>query len=115
MRYFKMSGTLLASSILGLTQTDLFVLMGEFGWLGAAVYYIFIGWVVVKLWRKSAALPLDRVASGYFMALSCCLIFLMFTTTLLMTMTIGVLSFPLWILIGRMWDMGEPDKLLPKR
>ena len=105
MGYFKASGTLLASSILGIPQTDLFILLGEYGWLGASVFYLFWGWVVVQMWKKSAALPLETVASGYFMALSCCLIFLAFTTTLLMTATIPVLAFPLWILIGRMWDM----------
>jgi hypothetical protein len=105
MGYFKASGTLLASSILGIPQTDLFILLGEYGWLGGSVFYLFWGWVVVQMWKKSAALPLETVASGYFMALSCCLIFLAFTTTLLMTATIPVLAFPLWILIGRMWDM----------
>jgi hypothetical protein len=105
MGYFRASGTLLASSVLGAPQADLLVLMGEFGWLGTAAFYLFLGWVIVKLWKKSAALPLERVASGYFMALSCCVIFLVFTTLIMNTFTVGVLSFPLWMLIGRMWDM----------
>jgi hypothetical protein len=113
MGYFKASGTLLASSILGMPQTDFFVLMGEFGWLGAAAFYSFLGWVIVKLWRKSASLPLERAASGYFMALCCCLVFFIFTTLLMNSFTIGVLSFPLWILIGRMWDM-KPDEAPPE-
>jgi len=105
MRYFKMSGTLLASSILGIAQTDLFVLMGEFGWLGAATFYAFLGWVAVRLWRKSISLPPDQLASGICLALCCCLIFLAITTVLMMTLTMGVLVFPLWMLIGRIWDM----------
>ena len=105
MRYYKMSGTLLASSILGISQTDLFVLMGEFGWLGAATFYAFLGWVAVHLWRKSNALSSDQLASGICLALCCCLIFLAITTVLMMTLTMGVLVFPLWMLIGRIWDM----------
>lgn len=105
MGYFGMSGTLISSSILGIPQTDLFVLMGEFGWLDAIVYYSFLIWVIVKLWRKSMKLPLNYLPAGYLLSLCCCLIFLIFVTTLISVATVGVLSFPLWILVARMWDM----------
>lgn len=106
--YYGRSGSVVSASILGNPQSDLFILLGEFGWLGAAAYYLFVGWVIVKLWRKSTALPLQTLCSGYFMSLCCCLLFLVFTTLLISSTTIPVLAFPLWILIGRMWDMRPP-------
>ncbi len=99
------AGTAVTSTILGIPQTDLFVLMGEFGWLGALAYYSFLVWVAVKLWRKSREIPLERPVGGFYIALCSCMIFFGFTTTLLSTATVPVLAFPLWILIGRMWDM----------
>lgn len=90
---------------MGIPQTDFFVLMGEFGWLGAITYYLFLGWVIKRLWQKSVCLPLTHPMAGIYMSLACCMIFLVFTTALISSATIGVLVFPLWILIGRMWDM----------
>lgn len=107
--YYGRSGSVISASIMGNPQSDLFVLMGEFGWLGAAAYYLFVGWVMVTLWRKSTALPLQTLSAGYFMSLCCCLLFLVFTTLLISSATIPVLAFPLWILIGRMWDMRPPE------
>lgn len=100
-----LAGVAAASSILGIPNTDLFVLMGEFGWLGALAYYAFLVWVATKLWRKSRQHSLQQPATGFFIALCSCLIFFAFTTTLLSTATVPVLAFPLWILIGRTWDM----------
>jgi hypothetical protein len=107
MNYFGvgLSGNLVSSSITGQPQTDLFILMGEFGWLGAITYYVFLGWIIMKLWKKSAALPISSPIAGYFMSLCCCVIFLVFTSVLIASATVGVLVFPLWILIGRTWDM----------
>jgi hypothetical protein len=107
--YYGRSGSLVASSVLGYPQSDMLVFMGEFGWLGAAAFYLFWTWVIFNLWRKSVALPLDRLLSGYYMALSCCLIFMAFTTVITSTLTVGALSFPIWILIGRSWDMKTDD------
>lgn len=108
--YFSSSlaGTVSASSIMGMPQSDMLALTSEYGWLGAAAYYGFIGWMIVRLWRKSTSLPLDTLPAGYFMSLSCGLLFFMFTTLLISSATMPVLAFPLWILIGRMWDM-KPD------
>ena len=79
--------------------------MGEFGWLGAAAYYLFMGWVAVRLFRKSVELPRNNLLSGVYIAWSCCLIFLVMITLLTSISTIPVLVFPLWLLIGRTWDM----------
>ena len=103
--YFGLQGTTVVSSVAGSVNADFFVLMGEFGWLGAAAYYAFMGWVMVRLFRKSAALPRHNLASGIYMALCCCLIFLVMLTVLTSISTIPVLVFLLWLLIGRTWDM----------
>jgi hypothetical protein len=102
--------TATAATILGDPQADLFVVTGEYGWLGAGTYYLFLAWVIFKLWSKSRALPSGSVLSGYLMGLCCCLIFFSFMTSLMLLARIPVLAFPLWMLIGRMWDMkpGEP-------
>jgi hypothetical protein len=98
-----------AATILGDPQSDLFFVTGEYGWLGAFTYYLFLGWVIFKLWTKSVALPLGSLLSGYFMGLCCCLVFFAFMTSIMLLVRIPVLAFPLWILIGRMWDM-KPDE-----
>lgn len=92
-------------SMLGTPSSDFFTLMGEFGWAGAAAYYAFWGWIVLKLFRKSLQGPPGHLAPGVFLALSCCMIFFAFTTTIVSTATIPALAFPLWILVGRAWDM----------
>ncbi len=103
--YFGLQGTTMVSSVAGSVNADIFVLMGEFGWLGAAAYYLFMGWVTVRLFRKSIALPRRSLMSGTYMALCCCVIFLVMLTVLTSISTIPVLMFPLWLLIGRTWDM----------
>ena len=64
-----------------------------------------MGWVAVRLFRKSVELPRNNLLSGVYIALSCCLIFLVMITLLTSISTIPVLVFPLWWLIGRTWDM----------
>ena len=100
-----LAGTVASASVMGSPQSDLFTLMSEYGWMGAIVFYFFIGWVIVRLWRKSTTLPLTRLPAGYFMSMSCALLFFSFTTVLIPTATMPVLAFPLWIMVGRIWDM----------
>ncbi|MGD9612724.1 MAG: hypothetical protein AB7V22_07455 [Kiritimatiellia bacterium] len=103
--YFGRQGTTMVSSVAGSVNADFFVLMGEFGWLGAATYYLFMGWVSIRLFRKSIALSRRELVSGIYMALSCCIVFLVMLTVLTSISTVPVLVFPLWLLIGRTWDM----------
>ncbi len=103
--YFGRRGTTVVSSVAGAVNADFFVLMGEFGWVGTLTYYLFMGWVVVRLFWKSIELPQSQLVSGVYMALSCCIIFLVMITLLTAISTIPVLVFPLWLLIGRTWDM----------
>ena len=106
--YWRSSGEVAQASILGIVRTDFFKLMGEFGWLGTAIFYWFYLWIIFRLFRKSLEWPMDHLASGMFLGLACCIIFLMFINFLIGVVTVPVLVFPLWLLIGRMWDMRMP-------
>jgi hypothetical protein len=112
--YFGRSGAAASASVVGTPQSTLFIVASEYGWLGAAGYYLFLGWIMVRLWRKSARLPLQNPVSGYCMALCCCMLFMIFISGLWDTMSIAALAFPLWILIGRMWDMSTGMEPAPE-
>lgn len=101
-------GSQSGGSLLGTPVSDFFTLMGEFGWLGALAYYSFWTWVAVRLFRKSVQLPLDNPQAGLLLALCSCIVFYAITTTLASTSTIPVVAFPLWMLVGRVWDMRRP-------
>ena len=69
------------------------------------MFYFFHFWVAYKLFHKSLEWPLDHLASGLFLGLSCCIIFLVIITLLVGVATIPAVVFPLWVFIGCMWDM----------
>jgi len=103
--YYGRQGTTVISSVVGAVNVDFLYLMGEFGWLGTAVYYWFLFWVIMRLLQKARASLSDMLLSGAYMGLACCLIFVLLIMPLSSTTTIPVLMFPLWMLIGRSWDM----------
>lgn len=105
LKYFGMQGSTAVSSVGGSVNTDFFVLMGEFGWLGAAAFYGFYIWVLRRLIRKSKDVSAGSMESGIYAALACCVGFLIIITGLTSASTVPVLAFPLWMLIGRAWDM----------
>ena len=106
--YWGRSGDVTQASILGVVRTDFFRIISEFGWLGVLAYYVFLFWLTHRLYRKSREWPLEHLASGLFLGLSCCMIFLMTITFLCDSFIVPVVTFPLWILIGCMWDMQPP-------
>ena len=105
MAYFGRGGDVAQSSIVGIVSTDFFKLMGDFGWIDTALYYSFLLWIAGILFKKSLEWPSNHLISGLFLGLSCSMIFLTCVTLLVGVMTIPVVAFPLWIFIGRMWDM----------
>lgn len=110
--YWRQGGNVTQASILGIVRTDFFRLMGEFGWIGTAAFYLFLAWLSWRLYRKSTEWPPEHPATGAFLGMSCCVIFVMFVTGVFDSFTIPVVTFPLWILIGCMWDM-KPEGLPP--
>lgn len=116
-------GTRTGGSQLAWPQSDFFTLMGEFGWVGTLVYFSFFVWVCMKLWGKAKDLHQDANLGGAYLALGAGVIFLAETMFVVMSVTVPVLAFPLWMLAGRVWDMklassdsGELDKtaLMPR-
>ncbi len=111
--YFGRSGTVVSASVAGSPISDFFFLAGECGWAGITLYFIFWGWVIVKLIRKSMQGALQSVRSGVYLALACCLIFQAILMTFTSILIIPVLVYPIWILVGRMWDMKEEAPVEP--
>lgn len=99
------TATRTGSSQLAWPQSDFFTLVGEFGWLGASIYFGFWGWTIWRLLAKAKAARAQPLFMGMYMALASCLIFMVFVILFIKAVTIPVLSFPLWMMVGRTWDM----------
>ncbi len=103
--YWGQSGNVTQASVLGAVRTDWFRVVGEFGWIGVVVFHGFLFWLAYRLYRKSWEWPLDNLVSGLYLGLSSCVIFLIIISFLCDAFTIPVMTFPLWVLIGCIWDM----------
>lgn len=111
--YFGMQGTTVSASVIGSTQSDFFVLMGEYGWLATVVYYSFWIWLVVRLLQKSNQTAPENLQSGIFIGLACCLIAQGILMSLVSMLIVPPLMYPIWILLGRMWDMQVAEHPAP--
>ena len=92
-------------------QSDFLTLMGEYGWVGTALYYFFWSWIIVQLLKGSRRHPVVSLTFGASLALACCLAFLAMIMLIVTPVTVPVLSFTLWAFVGRIWDM----KVAPAR
>jgi hypothetical protein len=108
------TATRTGASQLAWPQSDFFTLVGEFGWIGASVYFGFWGWTIWKLLGKANLAKAQPLVAGMYLALACCLIFMVFVILFIKVVTIPVLSFPLWMLVGRTWDMKAPRESVPE-
>lgn len=107
---FGMKGTTIAASVAGALNTDFFFITSEFGWLGECVYLVFWVFCVLVLYRKgvwSRRAGSDRW--GIYLGLSISLILFMMLQLLTSVSTVACLSFPIWMLVGRIWDMPALD------
>jgi hypothetical protein len=93
-------------SLLLSPTADVLVLMGEFGWLGAALYASFLLWILVALWRKATGFSGMGLVC---LSLSAGLLFLCVTMLFAPIGTVHSVVFPWWMLMGRIWDMDVPD------
>ena len=94
-------------------QSDLLTLMGEYGWLGALLYYTFMGWIVVQLFRKSLSVPTRDLYFGATLAASSSLIFLSMLMVVITPVTWPIVSFIIWAFAGRLWESGETPPTAP--
>lgn len=94
-------------------RADLLTLLGEYGWLGAGLYYFFIGWVVFHLYLKSFRVTTRELYFGSTLASCCSLSFLALLMTFISPLTWPMVSFVLWAFAGRLWDFGEEPASFP--
>lgn len=91
-------------------RADLLTLLGEYGWLGAGLYYFFIAWTVCNLFRKSFLVKPRELYFGATLACCCSLSFLALLMTFISPLTWPMVSFVLWAFAGRLWDYcKEPE------
>lgn len=104
--HFGLQGTTIAASVAGSLNTDFFFITSEFGWMGEGIYVAFWLYCVFSLYRKGS---LSRKAGsnvwGVYFSLSVSLLLFMMLQLLTGISTVASLSFPIWMLVGRIWDM----------
>lgn len=106
LEYFGRRGSTVISSVLGSVNTDFFFIVSEFGWLGEIVYFGFWLSCAFFLWAKGiAARRVNSETWGVYLALSATLVLFMMLQFVTSVCTIGCLAFPVWMLVGRAWDM----------
>ncbi len=110
--YLLKGGSVVSASIVGNPRSDVLILAGEYGWAGVAVFWTFWFWVVYRLVRKSLEAPRASYRAGILLALACCLIFQAMIMSLTTLLILPAMTYPIWMLVGRMWDM--PNEL-PER
>lgn len=98
-------GSRTGGSMLAWPQSDFLTLMGEFGWLGTAVYVGFIVVIVVGLRKKASRAIHHPECSAVCLVLASGVLLLAMTMIISTPGTAGCLMFPWWMLIGRVWDM----------
>ena len=87
--------------------------MGEYGWLGALVQYLFYASILLMLWNKAKEQDRSTLAAFTMLGLFSTLFFLVELTFFVKPSTLPQVVYPVWILIGRVWDMKvPPDNLL---
>lgn len=107
--YYGRSGSVISASVVGSPQTDWFAITGEFGWLGMATCCVFWMWAVIRLVQKANSFPQNHLQSGMLLGLACSLIFLIIIAMLINAYSYPALVYPLWMLIGRVWNMKMDD------
>lgn len=120
---FGLKGTTMAASIAGSLNTDFFFITSEFGWLGEGIYVAFWVYCIFSLYLKGVQRRRAGNSSwGVYLGLSISLILFMMLQLLTSVCTVACLAFPIWMLIGRIWDMpvSEEEELpegqeLPER
>ena len=104
------SGSRTGGSLLAYPAADILTLTGEFGWCGMGLYASFLVFIWVGLWRKANRWTGHFGGSFVFLSLGASVVFLFETMFFYTTSTIPSIVFPLWMLIGRVWDLEPPEE-----
>ena len=86
-------------------EADFLTSMGEYGWLGAFVQYLFYASILIALWNKAKEQDRSPLAAFTMLGLLSTLFFLVELTFVVKPSTLPQVTYPVWILIGRLWDM----------
>ena len=110
LEYYGRRGTTVISSVSGSVNTDFFFITSEFGWAGEAVYFVFWAYCALSLFAKGIRCRGKNEAWGMCLALSLSLVLFMMLQLLTSISTVACLTFPIWMLVGRIWDMPLAEK-----
>ena len=88
---------------------DMLTLMGEFGWVGAALYAGFMLWVLWGLGRKASRAPPGSGGNLVCLVMVGGTLFLNMTMLFAATCTVHPVVYPWWMLIGCLWNMPLRD------
>lgn len=112
--YYGQKGVTAISSVAGSVNTDFFYIISEFGWFGEAVYVVFWGYCILHLFAKGIRARGRSDAWGVYLALGVSLLLFMLLQLLTSVCTVACLAFPVWMLVGRAWDMEEDGGAAPE-
>jgi len=108
LEYFGRRGSTAISSVIGSVNTDFFFIVSEFGWFGEIVYLAFWLYCAFFLYHKGVVSRRARSeAWGVYFALSATVVLFMALQLLTSVCTMGCLAFPVWMLVGRAWDLDD--------
>lgn len=94
-------------------KADFLTAMGEYGWAGALVQYLFFASIIILLWNKANERDRSPLTAFIMLAICSSLFFIVELTFFVAPSSWPQLIYPLWILTGRAWDMKRPsDELL---
>ena len=112
--YFGLQGTTSTASVIGSAAVDTFYIVGELGYAGELLFIVYFFWVAWQLLRRGTNERNKTRIWGISLMLGVGVLFLTALRFLANISTVPALSYPIWILIGRLWDMPPPgSKALP--
>lgn len=112
--YFGLQGTTSTASVIGSSAVDTFYIIGELGYAGELLFNAFFLWIGWVLLRRGTDERNKTRTWGIRLMLGIGIAFLMILRLLANVSTVPALFYPIWILIGRLWDMPPPGaKALP--
>ena len=112
--YYGRKGTTSISSVAGSVNTDFFFIISEFGWFGEAVYVAFWVYCILHMFVKGIRTRGRSEAWGIYLAMGVSLLLFMMLQLLTSVCTVACLAFPVWMLVGRIWDMETDGNAEPE-